>query len=288
MPPRKNLAKRTVKRSDPPHSTCRAEDVPDLDENPERNDDKIQRLHTLGAEVSTAFANCTGTPKDGDSYIDPRTALAILLDRLTKTNLDLIVSYGSALSQKVGGGSGTDTDEMARKVASSFRQAADHNMRLQTRFKSLAWVREHPGSYDAAGGFCEMIAVPDQGPDNVQVGKIKRLHRLGRDVAAAFENCTGKDYESPDYIDARIALAILLVYLIATNFELVKLQGSALGGLPGKGTGGALDRIALMAAETFLAEADHNVRLQVRYKSLEWVRDNTRKSATSRAARARP
>jgi hypothetical protein len=287
MPPKKTIAKGSNKpAARPPHTVCRDAEVPDFDEDNERNFRKTERLHKLGPAVAAAFAECTGTPQDGERYIDPRTALAILLHRLTKTNLDLVTVYGSALAQQVGGGSGTDTDEMARKVADSFHQAADHNMRLQTRFKSMYWVREHPGFASTAPGFCDNGHIPDQGDDINQADKIKRLHKLGQDVAAAFAECTGTDYFSPDYIDARIALAILLVYLAATNLELIRLQGSALGGVPAKGAGDTLDRSAVMAAESFFAEADHNVRLQVRYKSLEWVGENKKKSSTSRAARA--
>jgi len=254
----------------PIHAVCRDPEIPDLDSDPARDKNKIQRLHQLGTDISIAFKKCTGDPGDGADYIDPRTALAILLFRLSKTNLDLATIYGSALSQRVGFGSDGDTDEMAKKVAWSLYQAADHNMRLETRFKGMDWVRSHPESPvgDPLVRPCAPVSVPDVGDDAHQDDKIERLHQLGRDVSAAFEACTGAQFWTPDYLDGRIALAILLVYLASTNLALIEAQGSALGGVPGHGATTDLDRSAKFAAQKFLGEADHNVRMHVRYKGL--------------------
>ncbi|MGH7778551.1 MAG: hypothetical protein ACREQR_01820 [Candidatus Binataceae bacterium] len=269
---------------------CRDPEVPDLDDNPARHKDKTLRLHALGAEVSACFAACTGSPNMGADYIDPRIALAILLDRLAGTNLELVRAQGSGLAKKIGVGSGARIDEMAKRVAWSFYQSADHDLRLQSRFMDLVWSLAHrlPGIGDG-GGFCDQVEIPDLGDPAREDQKLERLHLLGKAVSEAFSKCTGTDPASADYIDPRIALAILLVYLASTNRDLINAQGSALGGNPGRGSAKPIDDSAKIAAQRFLDDADHNVRMHVRYKSLRWVaaQKATPASGRSTARKAR-
>lgn len=278
---------RTKAGSGPVHSECRDPEVPDLDRDPQRQKDKTLRLHQLGADVAACFATCTDVPRSGANYIDPRIALGVLLHHLVRMNLELAKAQGSGLAQRVGLGSGNDLDEMAKQVAWSFYQAADHNLRLEVRFKDLAWVDAHHGQHPPIiGPGCRAEEVPDLGDPALQGGKLERLHRLGKCVADAFLKCTGSNPGSPDYIDPRIALSILLVYLVSTNKDLVDAQGSALGGGVGIGSGKAIDDSAMRSAEQFLDEADHNIRMNVRYKALSWVVANKVRPGT-RSKRAR-
>lgn len=266
---------------------CLDAEVPDLDEDAARQRDKTRRLHELGADVAGCFAACTAAPSAGTSYIDPRIALSVLLHHLVKTNLDLVRAQGSALAKNVGVGSGAQTDDMAKQVASSFYQAADHNLRMQVRFMDMAWVSANRGRHQPIVGVgCAPVEVPDLGDPAQEAGKLKRLHELGSSVAKVFSKCTGSNPQSVDYIDPRVALSILLVYLASTNRDLVNEQGSALAGSVGRGSGTAIDDTAKNAAQRFLDEADHNVRMHVRYKSLRWVAaQKTRAAGRSGAAR---
>jgi hypothetical protein len=277
-------AKKTASAT-PNAGWCDFAELPDLDDDPGRQEDKTRRLHQLGTDLAAHFIACTGSPRDRKNYLDPRSALAVLLQNLVKTNVGLVEVQGCGLDMKVGAGSGHELDVMAKRVAWSLYQAGDHNFRMQNRFRSISIPHPEPVDPDM-GGFCLAAETPDLGDPELHDITMRRLHELGKQLSASFVVCTGADPASSDYIDPRIALAILLARLVRTNRDLVNAQGSALSGKPGVGAGKVIDQTARNAAQRFLDEAEHNVKMHVRYKSLAWVAANQPRSGRS-PARAR-